>query len=313
MSGSPFHSEKPMRISAIDIGTNTVLLLVADVQGTALRPVEHGHSIARLGQGVDEHRNITQEAMDRVGKVLDEYVAISKAHSAEQIVVCGTSALRDARNRDEFLRYVRKQLGLNVKILSGKEEAELTYMGALSEFPGQQQGEFAVIDIGGGSTEVIAGTRSAISASVSLDIGCVRLTERFLKEAPPEPSAMKQCSAMILELSGSLPIMRPSAMLIGVAGTATTLAAIDLNLTHYDPLRVSGHVLSLTAIQRIFDQLSVKSLDELKAVPQIHAGRADIILAGVIILIELIKKMGRDEITISDRGLRYGFALREAK
>ncbi|MEX1139731.1 MAG: Ppx/GppA family phosphatase [Bacteroidota bacterium] len=302
-----------MRVSSIDIGTNTVLLLVADVRGKTLRPIEHGHSIARLGQEVDKRRTITPEAMDRVGKVLEEYVAISKAHSAEQIVVCGTSALRDADNRDDFLRFVRTRFGINVKILTGREEAELTYSGALSEFPDDQVGEYAVLDIGGGSTEIITGTRSVVSAAVSLNIGCVRLTERFLKAAPPDPKSLQQCLARIRELIGSLPGIKPSTKLIGVAGTVTTLAAMDLRLPHYDPLRVSGHVLSLAVIQRFFDQLSIKSLDELKAVPQIHGGRADIILAGIIILLELMKEMGRDEVTVSDRGLRYGFALREAK
>ncbi|MEX2116341.1 MAG: Ppx/GppA phosphatase family protein [Bacteroidota bacterium] len=302
-----------MRISAIDIGTNTVLLLVADVYGKSLRPIEHGHAIARLGWGVDEQRNISQEAMDRVGKVLEEYGAISKTQKAERIVACGTSALRDAHNRDAFLEFVRTRFGIDVKILSGKEEARLTYIGALSEFPQATNQHYVVIDIGGGSSEVIAGTESDVNTSVSLDIGCVRLTERFLKNSPPVPHALEECMAMIRDQSISLPAIDSTARLIGVAGTVTTLAALDLNLTQYDPLRVSGHVLSLKTIRHIFDQLRDKSLDELKAVPQIHAGRADIILAGVIILIELMKRMGRDEITVSDRGLRYGFALREAE
>lgn len=302
-----------MRISAIDIGTNTVLLLVADVRGGTLRPIEHGHSIARLGQGVDEHRTIEPEAMDRVGKVLEEYVAVSKAHSAEQIVVCGTSALRDAHNRDEFLRYVRKRFGFNVKILSGKEEAELTYIGALSEFPNAGLTEHAVIDIGGGSTEVIVGTGLVVKESASLDIGCVRLTEKFLKNSPPDQTGIDKCILAIQKNAASLPIIGPAARIIGVAGTVTTLAALDLNLPTYDPLRVSGHVLSLNAIQRQFNQLRLRTLDEIRSIPQIHTGRADIILAGIIILIELMNRIGRSEITVSDRGLRYGFALREAR
>lgn len=301
-----------MRISAIDIGTNTVLLLVADVQGKTLRPLEHGHAIARLGQGVDENRNITREAMERVGKVLAEYVAISKAHSAEQIIACGTSALRDATNRDDFVRFVRAEFGINVKVLSGKEEAEQTYLGVLSEFPEDKEDHYAVIDIGGGSTEVIEGTRFAIGRSVSLDIGCVRLTERFLKSTPPNDDTLRKCISMIREHSELVPLLAPTARLVGVAGTVTTLAALDLGLPRYDPMRVSGHILSLDSIQAAFDQLRTKSVEEIKAIPGIHAGRADIILAGVVILMELMKRMGRNAITVSDRGLRYGFALREA-
>lgn len=301
-----------MRISSIDIGTNTVLLLVADVRGKTLRPLEHGHAVARLGQGVDKNRNITREAMERVGKVLEEYVAISKAHSAEQIIACGTSALRDATNRDEFVRFVRTEFGINVEVLSGKEEAQLTYLGVLSEFPDDREDHYAVIDIGGGSTEVIEGTRFVIGRSVSLDIGCVRLTERFLKAPPPSPEALQQCVLMIREHCGLIPLLAPTARLVGVAGTVTTLAALDLGLPRYDPLRVSGHILSLKSIQAAFDQLRGKTIEEIKATPGIHAGRADIILAGVVILMELMKQMGRDAITVSDRGLRYGFALREA-
>lgn len=312
MSGSQLPLGKVMRISSIDIGTNTVLLLVADVQGTTLRPLEHGHAIARLGQGVDENRNITGEAMERVGKVLEEYVAISKAHSAEQIIACGTSALRDANNKDEFLQFVRTEFGITVKVLSGNEEAELTYLGVLSEFPDDKEDHYAVIDIGGGSTEVIEGTRLAIGRSVSLDIGCVRLTERFLKALPPGLDALRQCVSMVREHSGLVPLLAPMARLVGVAGTVTTLAALDLGLPQYDPARVSGHILSLKSIEAAFDQLRGKTVAEIKATPGIHAGRADILLAGVVILIELMKQMGRNAITVSDRGLRYGFALREA-
>ena len=301
-----------MRISAIDIGTNTVLLLVAEVHGTNLEPIEHGYAIARLGQGVDERRNISQEAMDRVAGVLGDYMRISREQQVERIVACGTSALRDAHNRNEFLQFVKTRFGLEVMVLSGEEEAELTYVGALSEFPSEQEGEYAVIDIGGGSTEVITGTRSEVQSAMSLDIGCVRLTERFLNQTPPDPESLKRAVTMIREHSRSLPEMNRATRLVGVAGTVTTLAAIDLNLPHYDPLAVSGHVLPMTGIQQIFNRLSVKSLNELKAVPQIHIGRADIIVAGVVILIELMKLTGRDEITVSDRGLRYGLALREA-
>ena len=302
-----------MRVSAIDIGTNTVLLLVAEVHGTNLEPIEHGHAIARLGQGVDEQRNISREAMGRVAGVLSEYMRISKEQQVERIVACGTSALRDAHNREEFLQLVRTQFGLEVKVLSGEEEAELTYVGALSEFPPEQEAEYAVIDIGGGSTEVITGTRSEVQSAVSLDFGCVRLTERFLRSTPPDPRAVEECLTLIRDHTVTLPAMRPSVRLVGVAGTLTTLAALDLDLPLYDPLRVSGHVLSLHTIQRHFDHLRGKTLDELKSVPQIHTGRADILLAGVVILVELMKRMGKDEIIVSDRGLRYGFALREAK
>lgn len=301
-----------MRISAIDIGTNTVLLLIADVDNGILRPVVHGHAIARLGQGVDGGGIIRPEAMQRVGAVLKEYIKMSRESNASAIVACGTSALRDAKNREAFLEFVRSTYGIEVTVLTGKEEAELTYRGAVSGFTLRSESGYAVVDIGGGSTEVIAGTATEVAKSISLDIGCVRLTERYLTNLPPEPEALGACLAEIGKHTRDIGPIDPSSLFIGVAGTVTTLAAIDLGLDHYDPVRVTGHLLSLERIRDIFDRLRVCTLEELRAIPQIHAGRADILLAGTAILIEIMEWLNQGEILVSDRGLRYGFALREA-
>jgi len=303
-----------MRISVIDIGTNTILHLIADVgDDGSITPVHHGHEIARLGKGVDEHRSIPKETMDRVASALLEFAETSRALGAERIIACGTSALRDAANRDEFVQFVKGRFGFDVKILTGSEEAEMTYLGAISEFEESWSAPNVVIDIGGGSTEITAGFGTTVKRSVSLEIGCVRLTERFLKSSPPSSLAMSETLRTIRSQIQGLAEISSSARLFGVAGTVTTLAALDLGLAEYDPLRVSGHEISMDTIQGIFNRLRIKSVEEIKTYPQIHPGRADILLAGIIILIEAMKQLNTQVITASDRGLRYGFALREAR
>jgi len=296
-----------VRISSIDIGTNTVLLLIADVgrDGT-VTPIAHGHEIVRLGRGVDRTKRISEESIDRFRSVLKQYIDISRKHHAEKIVACGTSAVREAENREEFRDLVRREFGIEIVVLSGNEEAELTYLGAISEFSGGTQ--YTVIDIGGGSTELTSGTGTDIRASVSLPLGCVRLTEKYLTSAPPSQAALEKMRNVILQALEKASGFPDESRLVGVAGTVTTLAAMDLQLSEYDPLRVSGHRLSLRVIEEASAMLAQKTIDEIRHIPQIHPDRADILLAGVVILREVMKQCGWKEITASDRGLRYGFA-----
>ena len=304
-----------MRKSAIDIGTNTILMLIADIDPSGeLRMVRDEHVIARLGKGVDSNRMILPETFDRVLGYLREYKRIHEEFHSEQIIACGTSALRDAANGREFIDHIRKHLGFGIAVLSGDEEADLTYLGGVSEFLGSGTGQdFAVVDIGGGSTEFTSGRGASITSRLSLDIGSVRLTERILKTSPPDAAGLRDAQDYAREHLRELPRLSPHVHCIGVAGTLTTLAAIDLQLGAYDRKRVSGHVLTIETIRSIFNRLKRKRLDEIKAIPQILPLRADIILAGILILLERMKKIGTDRITASDRGLRYGILMREAR
>jgi exopolyphosphatase/guanosine-5'-triphosphate,3'-diphosphate pyrophosphatase len=304
-----------MRLTSIDIGTNTILMLIADVfPNGGINVVRDEHVIARFGKGVDEHRKIPPETFERVSAYLARYKQIHDESHSERIIACGTSALRDASNREQFVEFIAEKLGFRIVALSGEEEAELTYVGGVSEFLQNASDQiFAVIDIGGGSTEITFGRDAAVTTTVSLDIGSVRLTERFLKTAPPSSNQLQAAQAHIAQLAKDLPLLADRTRCIGVAGTLTTLAAIDLQLSKYDRKRVSGHVLTVEVIQSIFDELKVKRLEEIKAVPQILSERADIILAGILILLELMKRVGVDQITASERGLRYGILLREAQ
>lgn len=303
------------RLSAIDIGTNTILMLIADVDSTGeIRVVRDEHVIARLGKGVDNNRIILPETFERVFGYLTEYKRIHENEHSERMIACGTSALRDAANSREFIQFIRTKIGIDITILSGDEEADLTYLGGVSEFVGPDRAQqFVVLDIGGGSTEVVLGKSLNVESKVSLNIGSVRLTERFLKTSPPLPSGLKEAQEYIRVHVRALADLAKGTQCIGVAGTLITLAAIDLQLQTYERNRVSGHVLALAVIESIFDRLKGKRLEELKAIPQILPQRADIILAGIMILLEVMKKIGVEQITVSDRGLRYGILMKAAR
>jgi exopolyphosphatase / guanosine-5'-triphosphate,3'-diphosphate pyrophosphatase len=304
-----------MRLASIDIGSNTILLLIVDITPDGeLTVVRDEQIIARLGKGVDANRRITAETFTRVLSFLQRLKATAEANGATKVVASGSSALRDARNGAEFVRDVKARIGLEIEVLSGQMEAEMTYRGAVSEFlrtPGAQR-SYAVLDIGGGSTELTIGEEGAVLRKASLDVGAVRLTERHLKTSPPSPLAVSQALTEVRSWISTLPRLLPTTRLIGVAGTVTTLAAIDLSLPVYDPKRVSGHFIRLEAIEQIYEKLLSKTVVEMiRTYPQIQLGRADIILAGVIVLVEALKRFGVRGITTSDRGLRYGLALRE--
>jgi exopolyphosphatase / guanosine-5'-triphosphate,3'-diphosphate pyrophosphatase len=304
-----------MRIASIDIGTNTLLLLVADISADGTLITLHDEQIiARLGKGVDANRRITAETFTRVFSFLQRLKATAVSHGATVIVAAGTSALRDSTNGAEFVRDVKTRLGLDIQVLTGQEEAELTYRGAVSEFlqTSGAQRSFAVLDIGGGSTELTIGEEGAVMRKASLNVGALRLTERILKTSPPSATAVTQALSDVRSWVATLPRLLPSTRLIGVAGTVATLAAIDLRLPIYDPKRVSGHFLRAEAVEQVYESIKTKSVGEMiRMYPQIQLGRADIILAGVMVLLETLKRFAARGITASDRGLRYGLALRE--
>jgi exopolyphosphatase/guanosine-5'-triphosphate,3'-diphosphate pyrophosphatase len=304
-----------MRLASIDIGTNTILMLIADVERNGiLSVVRDEHSIARLGKGVDEHGFIQKETFQRVQRILLKFKSIADSNEVQHLAACGTSALRDAANRQEFLDFIREHLSIDIKILSGREEAESTYVGAVSEYlEGSPSGEFAVLDIGGGSTELVAGTGSNVSSAVSIDIGSVRLTERILKNNPPDNIALENAVKLVQHHLRHISPLPSATVLVGVAGTLTTLAALDLQLKTFDKTLINRYVLTRETIERIFQELRHLTLDEIRSYPQIHHSRADILLAGILILREILHKVNVSQITVSDRGLRYGIVLQTAR
>jgi exopolyphosphatase/guanosine-5'-triphosphate,3'-diphosphate pyrophosphatase len=290
-------------------------MLIADVlQDGAIKPVRDEHTIARLGKGVDENRMILPATFERVLNVLERFKNTSDESGSTRILARGTSALRDAKNQSEFIDFIKQKLDFTIETLSGDDEAELTYVGAVADSVNNTSSQnFAVLDIGGGSTELTEGAGFEVKVRRSVDMGSVRITERFLKSSPPSPRSIIEATSFIRSLVQSWPALSNTATLIGVAGTLTSLASIDLAIPSFDRERVHKHVLTFESIDSIFNKLRIKGLEELKQVPQILPERADIILAGILILLEVMKQMGAENVTVSDRGLRYGILMKEVQ
>jgi len=298
-------------ISSIDIGTNTILMATLDfAEDGSVRVLSDEHGIARLGKGVDASRRILPETFDRVAGYLDRYREIARSLGATTVVAFGTSALRDAVNRQEFIDAMTERTGIPLRVLEGNEEAVLTFRGALFGLV-PFDGECAVLDIGGGSTELALGQPDGVvTQEASLDIGAVRITERFLLSAPPSAQSLHDARRWADKVvSGFFPI--PSrARLIGVAGTVTTLGALSARLEQFDADVLNGYRLTAGTVAEWLDRLSTMSHDAIRALHAVHPDRADILLGGVVILDATMRRLGFQEITVSTRGLRYGMAAR---
>jgi exopolyphosphatase/guanosine-5'-triphosphate,3'-diphosphate pyrophosphatase len=304
---------KTVRIASIDIGTNTLLLLIADIDESGrLVLVHHEQRFPRIGRSVDAEGRISVASFDRTAWILNEYKNLSQQFGAEQIVACATSAVRDAVNKDEFIAYLYQTTGLKIRVLSGEEEAILTYRGAASGLTTENK-PAVVIDIGGGSTEIIGPTASGDIARIqkmSLQLGAVRITERFFKHDPPtlgeEGSARKYIREI---LSASRFLLYEQVNLIGVAGTVTSLACLDQQLKEFIPNKVEGYRLSVEKINGWSKTLAGLSSGEILSLSNVTEGRADILTAGCLILDEIMAHFRFPWILASIRGLRYGLAF----
>ena len=302
-----------MRVAVIDMGTNSTRLLVADVDDGRVEELERRSTVTRLGRGVDTSAQLSADAIDDVCNAVGEYIAIYEDLEPDRVVAVATSAVRDSENSGAFIGELRERFALQASVLDGDEEARLTYLGACA---GRAAAERTlVIDIGGGSTELIVGSGADIAFHASLQAGTVRHSERYLSNDPPTPSELERLSddvhALIdAELSGHA-IARAREG-IGVAGTPTSLAAIDLYLDPYDPEVVQGHRLSLGTIQRMCSELAAVPLSDRLHVTGLHPDRAPTIVAGVVILIQAMRAFGLSEIQVSEHDILYGAALETA-
>lgn len=300
------------RIASIDIGTNTALLLIADVKESGeIYPIAQEEKIVRLGEDVDKSGILKQGAMVRTLIAIEEYVVMAEEFNAKRILISGTSAVRDAENRQNLIDAIKNEFGITMQVLTGEEEARLTYFGALSNKQ-KLQGEVLLMDIGGGSTEFILGTRQKIQYAISLDIGSVRLTERFINNDPVTTSEFGALRSFIrkklIRLLNELP-SEPENFL-GVAGTITTLAAMQLQLQVYTPSRIENFELSFEQIEDMVNDLKVRTLFQKKKIPGLKPERADVILAGSLILLESMRNFSFTKTIVSERGLRFGLILK---
>jgi exopolyphosphatase/guanosine-5'-triphosphate,3'-diphosphate pyrophosphatase len=299
------------RVAVIDIGTNSTRLLVADVAGGRVSPVDRRSTVTRLGRGVDLSGHLSAEAIEDVCAAISDYVGILEELGAETVDAIATSAVRDAGNGSAFIAELRERFALSARVLDGEEEARATYLGATSEsLPTEPT---LVVDIGGGSTELVVGTGSEVSFHDSLQAGVVRHTERCFSGDPPTPEEMEALAADVRSLIAmSVGAGIEVSQGIAVAGTPTSLAAVDRELEPYDPTRVHGHVLALPSIQRMLSQLASVPLAERVEIPGLHPDRAPTIVAGVVILIETMRAFELEEIAVSEHDILYGTALAAA-
>ncbi|RJQ71625.1 Ppx/GppA family phosphatase [Pseudonocardiaceae bacterium YIM PH 21723] len=312
------------RVAAIDCGTNSIRLLVADVtvreDGSRwLRDVHREMRIVRLGQGVDATGELAPEALERTRLALADYTAIIRRKGAEQVRMVATSATRDARNREDFFAMVRDTLGVDAEVISGDEEARLSFTGAVGDLD-PEDGPFVVVDLGGGSTEVVLGSFDGVKAQVeaarSVDIGCVRVTERCLKSDPPTEAQRAEAEAFVrssLDQAFEVVPVERARTWVGVAGTITTLSAIAQKLPEYDSEQIHLSALSRKEIDETVEFLLSSSHDQRAAIRSIHPGRVDVIGAGALVVSvlaeELAARAGINRLTISEHDILDGIAL----
>lgn len=305
-------AENSQRVAVIDIGSNSTRLLIADVDG-GVSVLERQSRVTRLGRGVDLSGQLADEAIEAACKAIADYVEICREADVEQVAAIATSAVRDASNGGAFVAELRERFALSANVLDGEQEARLTYRGATAKH--SPEVPTLVIDIGGGSTEMVVGTGAEIGFHTSLQAGVVRHTERHIAGDPP--------TAVELEaLAGDIRVLIEDALAdqlgarakagIAVAGTPTSLAAVELGLEPYDPSRVHGHVLSLETIQRLLSRFASAPLAERVEIPGLHPDRAPTIIAGCVILIEAMRAFGLDQIQVSEHDILYGMALETA-
>jgi exopolyphosphatase/guanosine-5'-triphosphate,3'-diphosphate pyrophosphatase len=303
------------RIAVVDLGSNSTRLLVAEVDDGDVRELERRTSITRLAEGVDASGRLDDAAVGRVLDAVGGYRELMDELRAERVVGVATSAVRDARNGPDFQRELVQRFGIEARVIPGEEEARLTFLGATA-VRAERDVETLVVDIGGGSTEFVVGAPGEEpSFHVSAKLGSVRHTERHLHSDPPTEGEVEELSEearRIVAEEVPAEVRDDAGAGIAVAGTATSLAAIDLELDPYDPERVHGHSLTLEAAMGILDRLAALSLAERRQVTGLHPGRAPTIVAGAAILIESMRAFGLDVIEISEADLLHGAALTAA-
>lgn len=298
-----------MRVAAIDCGTNSIRLLIADIHENSFKEVVRRMEVVRLGQGVDKNNAFDPAAIERTLKVTQEYADLIAAKGVEKIRFCATSATRDASNRNLFIDGVRNILGIEPEVIPGTEEAALSFMGATKELH-ESDGPFLVVDIGGGSTEFVLGT-TAVESAKSVNIGCVRMSERHLNQQPPSVAALAAATSDIdaaISSAADTVAITTAKSLVCVAGTATTVAAAALELSEYD--RYSIHLARIPA-QKVHDVAAMfasMTREEIAALGYMHPGRVDVITAGSLVLSRVLHATGAKEFIASESDILDGIA-----
>ncbi|MFE4635201.1 exopolyphosphatase [Streptomyces sp. NPDC056773] len=307
------------RVAAVDCGTNSIRLLVADLDAATGELVELDRRmiVVRLGQGVDKTGRLAPEALERTFAACREYAAVIKELGAERVRFVATSASRDAENRDEFVRGVLDILGVEPEVISGDQEAEFSFTGATGELTGRTDLErpFLVVDIGGGSTEFVVGAEHVLAAR-SVDVGCVRMTERHLTVdgVVTDPPTAEQVAAIRTDIEAALDLaaetvpLAEARTLVGLAGSVTTVAAIALGLEAYDSARIHHSRIPYETVREVSERMLTLTHAERAAIPVMHPGRVDVIGAGALVLLAIMERIGAGEVVVSEHDILDGIA-----
>jgi exopolyphosphatase/guanosine-5'-triphosphate,3'-diphosphate pyrophosphatase len=295
-----------VRAAAVDIGSNTVRLLIADVDGGDIVELDRALEVVGLGKGVDRTGLLADDAMDAAVQALADYGQRIRSAGVDRVMAIATSASRDAANATGFLERVTAALGTHPEVVPGEREAALSYLGATAGHAGS--GRSFVIDPGGGSTEFATGFERP-DAAMSVDIGSVRLSDRVLTDRPASPSQVARAREHVRGLFADLPVPSDIVSVIGVAGTFTSIGAIQLGLVEYDRVRVDGSTVTLEDLDAMVERLAPMSVEETAAIPTLHPKRAPVILAGAVVAAEAVRRTGRDVVRVSEADLLEGMIL----
>lgn len=295
-------------VAAIDCGTNSTRLLVSDGRG---RPLERRMRITRLGQGVDASRRLHPDALARTMAVLAEYRTSLEAHGVERVRMVATSAVRDATNREDFLDAAEATVGSRPELLDGEEEGRLSFRGATTGLD-PDEGPFLVVDIGGGSTEFVTGTSEPVGV-ISVDVGCVRMTEKYLHSDPPSALELSQAISVMRshldDVQREVPAVKEAVRLVGLAGTVTTMAAVEIGLHEYDPERIHHFELTRAAAEDVFRTLATERRADRIHNPGLEEARADVIVGGAAILVAIMRHFDFRSCLVSEADILDGLVL----
>ncbi|HEX2039017.1 MAG TPA: Ppx/GppA phosphatase family protein [Acidimicrobiales bacterium] len=297
-----------MIVAAVDCGTNSTRLLVSE-DGT--RTLERLMRITRLGQGVDATGRLAPDAVERTAAVLREYRAVMDRFGVEQVRITATSAARDAENRDELFDVAEAVVGVRPELLPGAEEGRLSFLGATAELD-PADGPFLVVDIGGGSSEFVVGATEP-EGVVSVDVGCVRVTEKFLHHDPPAPEELSQAVSVVRDhledVAREIPAVKQARRLVGLAGTVSTMAAVEIGLPAYDRDRIHHFVLTRAAAEDVFRTLATEALEDRRHNPGLEPGRAEVIVGGAVVLVSVMRHFDFDECLVSESDILDGLVM----
>ena len=298
------------RVASIDIGTNTILLLIANVGKGIIDPFFEIETVARLGEGVQKNGMLLKEAMERGFQTLSQYSKRCREMEVQEIFAAGTSALREAKNSEEFLKLIKERLDLSIEVISGEEEAQLSFLAVARDLQ-EKENPVLVVDVGGGSTEFILGRDNQINQWISLPLGSVRFTEQFLCSDPVQEEEWERMVNRIRELLMDIPHSKEPLSMVAVGGTATALASVEQGLEEFIPEKIHHFILGKEALKNQLLLYRSKTIEERKKIRGLSAARADVILAGGTILYLAMEELGCPSALISCHGVRYGLLYKK--